>query len=40
MSVYDKNLQVLKEKDQVLYKAVLDWKELMKEHCFVQEARN
>lgn len=40
MSVYDKNLQVLKEKDQVLYKAVLDWKEPMEEHCFVEEARN
>lgn len=40
MSVYDKNLQVLKEKDQVLYKAVLDWKEPMEEHCFVQETRN
>lgn len=40
MSVYDKNLQVLKEKDQVLYKTVLDWKEPMEEHCFVQEARN
>lgn len=40
MSVYDKNLQVLKEKDQVLYKAVLDWKEPVEEHCFVQKTRN
>lgn len=40
MSVYDKNLLILKGKDQVLYKAVLDWKEPMEEHCFVQEARN
>ncbi len=40
MSVYDKNLQVLKEKDQVLYQAVLDWNEPVIEHCFVQKARN
>ena len=40
MSVYNKNLQVLKEKDKVLYQAVLDWNEPMRDQCFVQETRN